>query len=175
MNNPQEHLWGEEYVSSPIKAARTEWGTPLPLARELCTRFGRGFFHLDVCASAWSVVDCFDRYGLDIGLNGLIEPWQLRGHLTSIWCNPPWDNIMPWIMKGVSEVFHLARCAVATYLLPSRTGSEWWQIASRMGDIYPIRGRVNFRQPPGVRKASTNPEDAVVVVFRQPLVASDYR
>lgn len=53
--------------------------------------------------------------------DGLAQPWGGE----SVWCNPPYSAITPWVVKAWAE-HHRARSIVM--LLPAnRTEQRWWQ------------------------------------------------
>jgi hypothetical protein len=98
-----------------------EWYTPRWWLNPLITilaaarrSYGRAEgFDLDVCASKESAKA--ERY-YDIYADGLVQPWDGWW-----WCNPPYSNIAPWIVKAM----------LATHpgfmLLPAWTDRAWWQ------------------------------------------------
>jgi len=74
-------------------------------------------FTIDVAASDRNAK--LDRY-YTIEDDGLRQDWSGE----RVWCNPPYSNIRPWVMKAHLE--HLAACVVM--LLPAnRTEQGWWQ------------------------------------------------
>ena len=98
-----------------LKALRQEHGTPKTLFGGLHTEYK---FTVDCCASAENakLTQFWDK-----SKDGLLQDW--RGH--RVWCNPPWENITPWLAKGWAEVQR--GCDLAVYLLPSRTGTDWFR------------------------------------------------
>lgn len=79
-------------------------------------RFG---FTLDVAASAANT-KC-DRY-FTLEDNGLTQPWADE----IVWCNPPYSDIRPWVLKAWHEWRH--GCDAIAMLLPAnRTEQSWWQ------------------------------------------------
>jgi phage N-6-adenine-methyltransferase len=52
-------------------------------------------FELDACANAVNAVA--PKY-YDLETNGLEHPWR-----DATWCNPPFENIEPWVEKAVGE------------------------------------------------------------------------
>jgi site-specific DNA-methyltransferase (adenine-specific) len=64
------------------------------------------------------------------------------------WCNPPFDNIAPWLE-------HAHEPELACYLLPVRTGRQWWREWSRCAERHYFIGespheRIQFVPPPGI-------------------------
>lgn len=84
----------------------------------LCMRLaGVDGWDLDVAAdeeSHWA-----DRwYG--IADDGLKQRWEGR-----VWCNPPYSDIAPWVVKAWRAA---PECDVIAMLLPAnRTDQPWWQ------------------------------------------------
>lgn len=75
-------------------------------------------FTLDVCASHENT-KCA-RY-FTSKQDGLARSWAGE----SVWCNPPFSDIAPWIAKAWSEHGHAAGVVM---LIPStRTEQGWWQ------------------------------------------------
>lgn len=66
--------------------------------------------------------------------DGLTKRWEGR-----VWCNPPFSDIEPWVMKAWTAA---GCCDVIAMLLPaSRTEQGWWQDL-----VEPLRdGRKNIR------------------------------
>lgn len=96
---------------------------PLDEFDKLNRRFG---FTVDAAASSENR-KC-DRFWT-VANNGLLQPWAGE----RVYCNPPYSNIMPWVMKAWSE--RLAELIVL--LLPAnRTEQRWWQ-----DGIEPFRDR----------------------------------
>lgn len=127
---------------------RQQWATPLGLFKELHQRFG---FTVDACALDWN--HKLDRYWTPED-DGLTQPWAGE----RVWCNPPYDDISPWVARGPEA--HLA-----VYLLPARTDQRWFHRALDAGArVEFIKGRVSFVPPPGIDESS-NREPSLLVIF----------
>jgi phage N-6-adenine-methyltransferase len=75
-------------------------------------------FTVDVAAAAHNT-KCKRFFSVED--DGLVRSWQ--GH--SVWCNPPYSDIRPWVEKAWEEC-HATRSIVM--LLPAnRTEQGWWQ------------------------------------------------
>jgi phage N-6-adenine-methyltransferase len=73
-------------------------------------------FTLDVCATAESA-KC-PRY-FTKEQDGLTAPWIAE----RVWCNPPFSDIEPWVMRAWS-----AHAELVVMLVPAtRTDQPWWQ------------------------------------------------
>jgi len=144
------------------KTAAQDLRTPKYLYRELSRRFGP--FHADLAASHDNHL-CKTYYTED---NSALQ--DELGWEGSCFCNPPYNNILPWVAKAIRCVFHESAwdCERVTMLLPARVGTEWWRWAEMYGRIHRIEGRVRFEDENGVPKS--NPfEYSVVVVFERDL------
>lgn len=54
--------------------------------------------------------------------NGLAQPW-----FGNVWCNPPFSNLEPWLVKAWFE-FVRGNCSTIAMLLPAnRTEQPFWQ------------------------------------------------
>lgn len=152
---------------------RQDLATPWPLFNELSRRYGHGGFDLDVCASGWShKCECY----LDVDDDGLSISWALvEGRPSRAFCNPPYDSIEPWLLKGREELL-AGRAEVVCFLIPNRSDRPWYQpmcdFASR---VVPIIGRVAFDYPPEVEKKNQPYEASIAVVYEHPIVSSEYR
>lgn len=109
------------------------WTTPESWYAALDAEFG---FTLDPCR--------MDEF------NGLTRSWVGE----RVYCNPPYKDIAPWLAKA-------REAALSVYLLPSRTGTEWWhRWAMTANEIRFIRGRLRFGD-----SGAGAPFDSCVLVF----------
>ncbi len=123
-------------------------------------------FDLDVASNGENAV-APNWYSLQISGLDLDRPWYGR-----VWCNPPYSDLRPWIVKALAE---RPRYIVAVMLLPAnRTEQGWWQDlvepARRAGDldVYFLRGRRRFDRPgwTAPAKGDRPPFGLVVVVIQ---------
>lgn len=89
-----------------------------PWAREF------GGFTVDVCATKESTK--VERF-YDLAANGLAQKWSGE----RVWCNPPYSDIAPWVLKARNSV-HPAlspsgRARLVVMLVPAWTDRAWWQ------------------------------------------------
>ena len=57
--------------------------------------------------------------------NGLVSPW-----FGDVFCNPPWDDIGPWVLcawKAWREVVSPTLISISMLLPGNRTHRDWWQ------------------------------------------------
>ncbi len=66
-------------------------------------------------------------------MNGLLHRWVGR-----VWCNPPFSDIGPWVLKAWAAMVNREADLVAMLLPASRTEQEWWQ-----SDVEAFRDRVD--------------------------------
>jgi hypothetical protein len=72
-----------------------------------------------------------------LGQDGLKLPW--RG---TIYCNPPYSNPEPWLLKGIEH--HMATGADVIFLVSVRTGTNWWKQVRRSTGINFIEKPLKF-------------------------------
>lgn len=53
--------------------------------------------------------------------DGLSKSWVGE----RVWCNPPWSNIEPWVLKAWDSMHE--GCELVDMLLPAWTDRQWWQ------------------------------------------------
>jgi phage N-6-adenine-methyltransferase len=135
--------------------------TPPELFDPLNRRYG---FTLDVAAAPHNAKA--PRY-FTLQDNGLEQSWAGE----SVWCNPPYSGIRPWVEKAWAE-HRLTRWIVM--LLPAnRTEQAWWQdLVEPFRDIdfglrtEFIRGRQRFIQPgKSVIEANERPPFGLVLLI----------
>lgn len=144
---------------------KQNWRTPWGVVRGLARRFAGGDFDLDAAADD----DNHKAPGyLTEEDDALSQPWWGR-----VWCNPPYQDIDPWVEHAIREV-DAGRAEVVVMLLPARTGTEWYARARASGlcRIEPIRGRVQFLAADG-QPWKGNFEWSVVLVIARPLEARE--
>ncbi len=140
--------------------SRDCWETPLPLFQLLDEEF---HFTVDAAANMRNK-KCQEFFGPDndnpAKRNALTIPW---GHNT-VWINPPYSDIAPWLRKAYVESQEGATVVV---LIPLDPSTKWWtEWAMRATEIRFLTGaRVQFVPPPGVKKTS-NPHASAVLIYR---------
>lgn len=161
-NHPQQVVEHGRDVGTDDRATVAEVFGPLD------AEFGP--FTLDVAATAQNT-KC-SRY-FDAATDGLAQSW---GHET-VWCNPPFSSIEPWVRKAWHETHRAAvECDRVVMLLPAnRTEQRWWQelvepYRDRTGSALRTRflpGRVRFLAPgeSTVRPGSRPPFGCVLLIF----------
>lgn len=105
-----------------------EWSTPKWLAETL------GHFDTDPCGNAKSHISATMRYGLDIGRDGLVEPW-----IGSVFLNFPYSKPLPWCERARK---HYGPWVVLAKLDPS---TRWWSVLMEASPtVAPFRKRLKF-------------------------------
>lgn len=130
-----------------------DWPTDPAVFAALDAKFGP--FTLDPCSSAENA-KCPRFFTRDD--DGLAQEWTGR-----VYVNPPYGRhgggIKAWMQKAYEASQSTAEIVVC--LVPSRTGSSWFQDWAMRGEVRFLRGRLKF----GELKNSA-PFDSAVVVFR---------
>lgn len=137
---------------------RQEWRTPDDFFCVLNNEFG---FELDAAATRENA-KC--PHFLSPDTDALAEAWLDR--FTSVFCNPGFSNLMPWIEKAHIESAR-ASCGVVVVVALCSPSTRWWACAEEWAtEIRLLRPRVQFEPPPGI-KPSSNARENVAVVFRK--------
>lgn len=145
---------------------KQSWRTPPALFQELEARYARGGrFDLDAAADPVNAL-CENYYTAED--NSLNKTWE-----GSVFCNPPYKDLEPWVVKAQTEV-ELGNAAVVVLLLPARTGQQWFQTAIAGGEVKFIRGRVRFDPPHPDAPIGSPTEDSIVVIFESPIYAKAF-
>ncbi len=127
-------------------------------------------FTLDVAASDENA-KCA-KYFTKI-IDGLTQSWAGE----TIWCNPPYSGIGPWVEKAIAET-QRGSCPKVIMLLPAnRCEQKWWQefiepVRDRAGSLITVsfmRGRPRFgwnERRPRPKKGDRPPFGLVVIIFK---------
>jgi hypothetical protein len=92
-------------------------------------------------------------YALDSGQDGLAEPW-----FGMVWVNPPYADIMPWVVKSESPLI-----TSVGFLVNVDPSTAWWKrLTERRHMAFTFNRRIQFTPPPGV-VASTNSKAQALV------------
>lgn len=99
-----------EVGAPPPPTDGDHWQTPDDLFRAYDWEFG---FTLDAAARSHNAkLPNFPDDGLTASWGG-----------ERVWCNPPYSDIRPWLEKATRR-----EADVACFLLPVRTGADWWRL-----------------------------------------------
>ncbi|PHM37137.1 phage N-6-adenine-methyltransferase [Xenorhabdus innexi] len=143
--------------SNTPKALRDLWQTPLPLFKALNLEFK---FYLDAAASAGNALCAHYFTEQD---NALECDWESDG---SIWCNPPYSKIDPWIKKAAIEC--RKQCQSIVMLVPSDTSVGWFKLAlETVDEVRLITGsRVQFVPAQQIKKGNGNTKGSMLLIWR---------
>lgn len=137
------------------KKGKQDHATPWGFYRKCEGIFGK--FTVDVCAEVWSA-KCPKYYTIDD--DGLSQDWEGE----RVWCNPPYENIRPWLEKGLHS-----RAKLAVFLLPSSTDVKWFHEYAADMTVILIGGRLQFERPPveasAGNKNNGNKHGSILVVM----------
>lgn len=112
-----------------------EWGSPPSLWRPISQALDG--FDLDPCSGAESSPIADEQYTAED--DGLHRSW-----FGTVWVNPPYSDMGPWMKKGFSEVVN-GNVETAVYLIPVRSSTEWWhRYVSEAAALCMIEGRISY-------------------------------
>jgi phage N-6-adenine-methyltransferase len=136
------------------------WRTPQDFWAVLQAEFD---FEVDVAATAEDrLLDCYitpEENALSLDM-----PWVYEVQ-DRAYCNPPFKNMMPWVVKAHQEAQRHPGAVVG--LLAPLSNADWYQFCCRHAhEIRHLYPRVQFEAPPGVQ-VSTNRGDLLFIVFRR--------
>lgn len=140
-----------------------QWRTPTPLFEKADEEFD---FTLDAAADAGNAL-CARYFGAGSPVpDALAIDWRLSvlDRHESIWCNPPYSNIPPFIERAIlagQPPWHVT----PVLLLPFSPSEAWWDdIDDTAAEVRRIAGRVRFLLPPdGATKVSAMFPSCLVV------------
>lgn len=160
---------GRRFVGSKTPdAVRPKWATPKWLVEWLAKRYtAKGVFDLD--AAAETVNAKAAKYYTE-QTNGLASPWDSFGE--DVFCNPPYDEIMPWVEWAVSECKRVKNLTVCM-VLPNDISTAWFRHACiNAAEIVNLisdgkkSGRVAFVDPVTGKEGRSNNKGTTVFVFK---------
>ncbi|MDE9467545.1 phage N-6-adenine-methyltransferase [Xenorhabdus bovienii] len=142
--------------SNTPKEFRDLWQTPRPLFTALNLEFD---FYLDAAASDNNTLCTHYLTERD---NALECDWVSYG---SIFCNPPYSNITPWIKKAAIEC--RKQCQSIVMLVPNDTSVGWFKLARESVDEVRLitGGRIQF-VPVEQRKKNSNTKGSMLLIWR---------
>lgn len=93
--------------------------------------------------------------------NALTKPWLFDGWC---WCNPPYDNIRPWVAKARNAWIDFG--TQTAVLVPASVGSNWWDdFVHEQADVRFPKGRLTFLYADGTRHKSCYPKDLALILY----------
>lgn len=142
-----------EHKSNTPADIKDCWQTPKFVFDYYNNRFN---FTMDVCAShSNTLVENSYWTEADDSLN---QNWCMVS-----WCNPPYGNIMPWVMKAIDE----SKQGVKTVMLiPADTSVKWFKLAfDSCTECHFISGRLSFINAETQKPVNGNNKGSVVFIF----------
>jgi phage N-6-adenine-methyltransferase len=127
-----------DHVSSTSFQA---YRTPRELGKNLVVEYDLA---LDVAADAKNALT---PAFLDCSVDGLKMCW-LPGPGRGVWCNPPYNDVPPWLVKGHHEVYVAGNCSRAVFLVPFAAGVSWFTDAVTKYEVFLFDERIKFEVPP---------------------------
>lgn len=123
------------YESNTPAEQRDRWQTPIEVFDALDLEFG---FYLDAAADHGNALCA--RY-LTEADNALDSDWKSNG---AIWCNPPYSDITPWVLKAAEQCRKQQQAIVM--LLPADTSTGWFSASLQSVDEVRLvtDGRIQF-------------------------------
>ena len=90
--------------------------------------------------------------------DGIASPWGPFEHRkTRVFCNPPWNDPLPWIDKAITEIDRGA-CELVTFLLGAKTETKWYRTLHEAGETWLVYPRLNYfdgvKLKPGINVGS---------------------
>ena len=104
---------------------------------------------LDPCSNARSHIKA--RRSIALPNDGLSVPWHKIA--TSVWCNPPYSNPLPWAMAG-NDAF-VGSDVEQLWLVKLDPTTRWWAMLAPFAHVFLCRDRIAFEKN-GVERKGTN-------------------
>lgn len=146
--------------SNTQKELRNRWRTPISVFTALDFEFG---FHLDAAADHGNALCANYLTERD---NALECDWVSYG---AIWCNPPYSDITPWILKAAEQCRKQSQTIVM--LVPADTSVGWFKLAMKSVDEIRLitGGRISFINAGNGNAVKGNPKGSLLLIWR-PLI-----
>ena len=91
--------------------------------------------------------------------DALRQPWDY----SSVWCNPPYSLMMPFIKRGYEQ--HLEHRNTVVMLLPAYTDPRYWsEYVMKAHEVRFLKGRLQFLENGSKKQSARFP--SVLVVFK---------
>ena len=143
----------EENKSFTPAEIKNLWQTPKPLFDKLNLEFE---FTGDVAASYDNSLS--DNFYTEED-NALDQRW-----FKVSWCNPPYDNIKPWVEKAIQQ--H-SEGKTIVMLVPADTSVQWFKNAfNSCNEVRFISGRLSFINASTQKPVSGNNKGSVLFIWR---------
>jgi len=124
-----------------------KWETPRDLYQKLDSEF---HFNFDPCPIT---------YDSKTDVDGLLIEWG-----TSTFCNPPYSNVVPWIIKADKES---KKGKTIVMLINAITDTKiFHSVIYNKHEIRFIEGRLKFTNPHRPECKNSNSKPSMLVIFR---------
>ncbi len=145
---------------APVESDSDSWCTP----KWLCDALGS--FDIDPCSNDRSqVIAKCEMGGHGDHDDGLSLPWGKA----SVYCNPPYSNVMPWALKLAAHE------GPWVALLKLDTTTRWWATLMDSGASWaPFRSRIKFERPEKKPLTANFPSVLVWSMWRVPAVLAPH-
>lgn len=142
------------FTHESTKAATVEWYTPAWVLE----RIGIERYSMDVCSPGGHLTNVPADTHLTVIEDGLTTPWH-----GTVWMNPPYTGIAPWMEK-------LADHGDGIALVFARPDSKWFQAALEKATVVCfISGRIRFIDGrTGVMATGTPGAGSALLAFGEP-------
>lgn len=138
------------------------WSTPPEVFNALDMEFGFGF---DVCAED-ETAKCAEYWTIED--DALSKDWALASSITratndsSLWCNPPYSNIKPWVEKAIEAQLNGRMTVMLVMCDPS---VKWFSLAAQFASEirFVTEGRLAFLK--NGKPQSGNNKGSAIFVF----------
>lgn len=136
---------------------RDSWTTPPDFWAAVNGRFD---FTLDACATAFNS-KCQMYWSPEV--DALSFEWsKMAGFHRTIWCNPGFSNLTPWMLRAAGAA--RGNCTVCVLSHASHT-ARWAQYAlEHATELWLVCPRIQFVAPEGIKQTSNN-RDSMLWIF----------
>ncbi len=140
--------------SKTPEVIRDLWQTPKAIFNYYNRRFN---LRMDVAASHENTLVDGNYWTAED--NALEQNWSVYGN----WCNPPYSNIGPWVVKAINE---MNMGCLTVMLIPADTSVKWFKVAfENCTECHFISGRISFVNSETGKPVNGNNKGSVVFVF----------
>ncbi|EKN4687967.1 phage N-6-adenine-methyltransferase [Yersinia ruckeri] len=143
--------------SNTPESLKDLWQTPIDIFTALDLEFG---FYLDAAASHQSALCARYLTERDDALN---SEWISYG---AIWCNPPYSDIKPWVIKAAAQC--VAQRQPVVMLVPADASVGWFSLALQSVDEvrFITDGRISFLRSDTGKPINGNNKGSLLLIWR---------
>lgn len=153
-----------EHKSNTPAEIKNNWQTPKFIFDYYNSRFN---FSCDLAASESNAL-CEHYFSEPVnGEGGAIGASKDDGCFNGdggVWCNPPYDNINPWVAENIRLSIDTGK--VFVMLIPADTSVKWFKLAfENCTECHFISGRLSFINAETQKPVNGNNKGSVVFIF----------